>query len=97
MRQRHAYALRDLIATLACAGTAACIFVGLAPEPDGLPARTLENLRSISQAAQLYRQDNDNYLPMTLVYSPRGTIPRPGTSAAGWCTWSFGGKNNNSW
>lgn len=34
---------------------------------------------------------------MTLAYRQRGSGPLPGNQAAGWCTWSFGGKNNSAW
>lgn len=55
MSLRRGFALRELLAVLACMGAASCLLPAMAPKPKGLPARTLENLRTISQAAQLYR------------------------------------------
>lgn len=61
----------------------------------GRQAISLSNVRQITTAAMVYREDFKGFLPMVLSYVPRGSAPMPGNSLAGACTWAFGGKNCN--
>lgn len=49
---------------------------------------SLSNVRQIGGAMVNYQLDNDGQIPMKLSYRANG-------SAGGWCTWSFGGKDND--
>lgn len=61
----------------------------------GRQAISLSNIRQITTAAMVYREDYKGFLPMVLSYSPRGSVQMPGNALAGACTWAYGGKNNN--
>ena len=85
----------DLIAVLLFLVAGGAIAIGMAPRPKGPSPMTYANLRQIAEATSAYRADHQDYLPLVMSYS-RGSTARPGTSLEGWCTWSFGGKNNSS-
>jgi prepilin-type N-terminal cleavage/methylation domain-containing protein len=56
-------------------------------------AISLSNVRQITAAAYSYRDDNKQYMPVTLTYM-RGTAPSATSGpSSGWCTWQYGGKN----
>ncbi len=58
---------------------------------------SLSNLRQITSAAEAYRYDNNGYMPLTMTYG-RGSAPsQQYPNPMGWCTWSWGGKNPNSY
>lgn len=57
--------------------------------PGNSAIKSVNKLMKIGMAAARYQADHQNYLP--LVMSPQ---PNPGQS---WCSWSFGGKNCNSY
>jgi prepilin-type N-terminal cleavage/methylation domain-containing protein len=71
---------------------------------------SMSNMRQINVAAGSYRESNKGYMPLTLTYRRGIDGPAPGLTPAnrasyppgagaleGWCTWSFGGKNNSAW
>lgn len=58
-------------------------------------AVSLSNMRQVNQGCTAYRADNDNFIPFMPNNRDRGFPDNNG--GAGWCTWSYGGKNNNSW
>ncbi|MGE3107578.1 MAG: hypothetical protein AB7G11_01215 [Phycisphaerales bacterium] len=66
----------------------------MAPTPNGPSPLTFSNLRTIGQGIAAYREDHAGYYPIVLTYS-RGSTQQLGVSLEGWCTWQFGGKNNN--
>ncbi len=59
----------------------------------------MSNLRQITAAAFTYKEDYKGYMPLTPVYGRGFTKPpnpaQPLSGISGWCTWSFGGKNNS--
>ncbi|MBC7834883.1 MAG: hypothetical protein H7Y88_07260 [Phycisphaerales bacterium] len=55
------------------------------------PDESLNKLRIIGAATATYQADNYGYTPMVMSKNPRGFTP----PNSGWCTWAFGGKNNN--
>ncbi len=59
---------------------------------------SLGNVNQINAASRMYADDMRGFLPVTMSYR-RGTSNVPGESGTleGWCTWSFGGKNNSNW
>ena len=58
-------------------------------------AVSLANLSQIGKAGFSYQTDNKGFLPITLTYK-RGTAPSSKSGPLiGYCTWSFGGKNND--
>ena len=59
-------------------------------------AVSLANLSQIGKAGFSYQTDNKGFLPITLTYN-RGIAPSAKSGAlVGYCTWSFGGKNNDA-
>ncbi|MBY0261970.1 MAG: prepilin-type N-terminal cleavage/methylation domain-containing protein, partial [Phycisphaerales bacterium] len=62
--------------------------------------QSLSNIRQITTAAFVYREDNKQTLPLTMSYR-RGSAPDPLGAPLqsgpweGWCTWQYGGKNND--
>lgn len=64
---------------------------------------SLSNMRQLTAGAESYRYDNNGYMPLTLTYKrgiSNSAIPgNPPNQGAleGWCTWSWGGKNCNTW
>ncbi|MBC7772778.1 MAG: hypothetical protein H7210_09815 [Pyrinomonadaceae bacterium] len=90
------FSLTDLAGVTAASVVAAAILLAMAPEPHGPLPITLNNLRVIGQATSGYQADHNNYLPMVLSYV-RGSTPASGGGLEGWCTWSFGGKNNHGY
>jgi prepilin-type N-terminal cleavage/methylation domain-containing protein len=59
-------------------------------------AISMSNIKQINTGAASYRSDNDGFMPLTLTYR-RGTDDTWFSRFCGWCTWSYGGKNNNGW
>ncbi len=64
--------------------------------------KSLSNIRQINIAASTYREDNKGYMPLAMTVTGRGNFPNPPwfvepTGYAGWCTWSFGGKNPDAY
>lgn len=64
-------------------------------------ARSLSNLRQINIGGRTYQEDFKGKMPITLSYqrgvgppSPVPPDPQWG-NLEGWCTWSYGGKNNS--
>jgi prepilin-type N-terminal cleavage/methylation domain-containing protein len=59
--------------------------------------QSLSNLRQITTGAFAYREDNKQFMPLTLTYT-RGiaNVPQAGT-LEGWATWQYGGKNNDAY
>lgn len=88
------FSLTDLVATTTLGVVGAAVLIAMAPQPHGPLPLAMSNLRVIGQATLEYQADNNNYLPLALSYS-RGTTAVPGVTLEGWCTWSFGGKNNH--
>ncbi len=60
---------------------------------------SLSNIRQITAGAMTYKEDYKQYMPLVLAYSPRYTPPlsSPPPAANAWCTWTFGGKNNDAY
>ncbi len=56
---------------------------------------SLSNIRQICAGSAVYKEDYKQFMPLTLAYPGRydPPLPRPAPAAAGWCTWSYGGKN----
>lgn len=56
---------------------------------------SLSNVRQITAGASVYKEDYKQYMPLVLAYPGRYNppLPSPPPAAAGWCTWSYGGKN----
>jgi hypothetical protein len=86
----------DVLAIGVMVALGGAIGIGMAPLPNGPSPTTYSNLRLIAQATSAYREDHQGYYPIVLSYT-RGSTPRPGVTQEGWCTWSFGGKNNHSY
>ncbi|MCC6676154.1 MAG: prepilin-type N-terminal cleavage/methylation domain-containing protein [Phycisphaerales bacterium] len=66
----------------------------------GQMAVSLSNMRQINVAGVTYRDSNKGRMPLFVQLSKRGStvVENPtGDTAAGWCTWSYGGKNNDGW
>ena len=61
-------------------------------------AISMSNIKQINTGVASYKSDNDDFMPLMVNYF-RGFEPDvPGVgNRRGWCTWSFGGKNNNGW
>jgi prepilin-type N-terminal cleavage/methylation domain-containing protein len=58
---------------------------------------SLSNCRQITAGALTYREDNKQFMPLTLCYR-RGIANVPDAGGLdGWCTWSYGGKNNDAY
>ena len=59
---------------------------------------SLSNIRQITAGAAVYKEDYKQYMPLILAYPGRYNppLPTPPPMAAGWCTWSYGGKNPDS-
>jgi prepilin-type N-terminal cleavage/methylation domain-containing protein len=60
--------------------------------------KSLSNIRQLTIAANTYKEDYKQYMPLTLAYGPRYDPPityplQAPYSVQGWCTWSYGGKN----
>jgi prepilin-type N-terminal cleavage/methylation domain-containing protein len=60
---------------------------------------SLSNVRQITAGAMVYKEDYKQYMPLVLAYPGRYNPPisSPPPAAAGWCTWSFGGKNPDTY
>lgn len=58
---------------------------------------SLSNIRQITAAANVYKEDYKQFMPLTLAYTGRYDPPLPNPPSSvpfdGWCTWSYGGKN----
>jgi len=66
----------------------------------GQMAVSLSNMRQINVAGVTYRDSNKGRLPLFVAQDKRGFTVKdddPSEPAAGWCTWSYGGKNNDGW
>ncbi len=60
-------------------------------------AVSLSNMRQINVGGATYRDSNKNRLPLFVCQAARGfTVKNDSPPAAGWVTWSYGGKNNGS-
>lgn len=58
---------------------------------------SLSNVRQITAGAMMYREDNKQFMPLTLCYQ-RGTAAAfDSGTLEGWCTWSYGGKNSDTY
>jgi prepilin-type N-terminal cleavage/methylation domain-containing protein len=57
-------------------------------------AISMSNIRQITTANGGYMADFKGYLPITMSYN-RGVAQHGANQLEGWCTWSFGGQNNN--
>ena len=55
---------------------------------------SVANLGQINAASRMYADDNRGFMPITGSSYGRGG-GNPGQAIPGWCTWSFGGKNND--
>lgn len=58
-----------------------------------LLTKSLSNIRQICVSTAAYQDDFKRFMPITLTYSPRNYPGIPPNNLAGWCTWSYGGKN----
>lgn len=98
MSSARAFTLIDVAVAAAVGITGVALAqLSLAPADTRYPTTSLLKLKHLGQATLQYQADNNNYTPITLSYT-RGTAPRsPYLTATGWCTWSAGGKNNNSY
>lgn len=56
---------------------------------------SLSNVRQITAAANVYKEDFKQYMPLVLAYRNRydPPLPSPPPAANAWCTWTYGGKN----
>jgi prepilin-type N-terminal cleavage/methylation domain-containing protein len=95
MRKRSGFTLIELLVVIAILALLVSI---LAPAlaKARLAARkviSLANINQIGIAARLYGDDNRGFMPITGTFG-RG-IGLPGQAVNAWCTWSFGGKNND--
>jgi prepilin-type N-terminal cleavage/methylation domain-containing protein len=60
-------------------------------------AISMSNIKQINTGAASYRSDNDGYMPLTLTYQRGTDHTDEWPNYVGWCTWSYGGKNCNSY
>jgi len=95
MISRRGFTLTELVAGTALCIVGGAILLAMAPQPRGPLPMTFNNLRQIGQAASAFQADHMNRLPLVLSYT-RGTVQASGVTLEGWCTWSFGGKNNHA-
>ncbi|MBL8764221.1 MAG: hypothetical protein JNM07_08120 [Phycisphaerae bacterium] len=97
MVNTRAFALREAVASAAASGILLAVLAGMGPGRDIVhgPTRGLSKLGWLGTAAGLYRNDNQNFLPLTLTYTPRGSSRQTNNSLVGWCAWSAAGKNNH--
>ncbi|HLO41820.1 MAG TPA: prepilin-type N-terminal cleavage/methylation domain-containing protein [Phycisphaerales bacterium] len=58
---------------------------------------SLSNVRQILAATNGYRADFNGSPPFLLTYRRGGFATKTSGPLTGLCTWSYGGKNNNSW
>jgi prepilin-type N-terminal cleavage/methylation domain-containing protein len=95
----RAFTLIELLVVIAIIGLLVAILLpalGKAKKA-ALLTRSLSNIRQICVSAAAYQDDFKRKMPLTLAYT-RGGTQVPGVTLEGWCTWSFGGKNNQaSW
>jgi hypothetical protein len=96
--RRSGFARADALAVIALLAVAGSIMMAKAPfsQQQQMLADSINRLQNLGKAGGFYQNDNRNYLPITLSYS-RGITQTTGTQLEGWCTWSFGGKNNDAW
>lgn len=97
MLRRRAFTLIELLVVIAIIALLVSLLLpalGKAKKA-ALLATSQSNMRQINTSAKSYQFDFKNYMPLTLSYT-RGSTPAAGVGLEGWCTWSFGGKNNQS-
>lgn len=94
---RRGFARADALAVIALLAVAGSLMMANMPftQQQQMLADSINRLQNLGKAGGFYQNDNRNYLPITLSYS-RGSTLAPGTQLEGWCTWSFGGKNNDA-
>jgi hypothetical protein len=97
---RPAFALPDALGVVVGSLLILVCLTGLTVQSDRdkIFAQSTQNMKLLGAAGNLYQTANNNYLPLVLSYT-RGFTNQPGRSGGleGICTWSFGGKNNNSY
>jgi prepilin-type N-terminal cleavage/methylation domain-containing protein len=95
--RRRAFTLIELLVVIAIIALLVSLLLpalGKAKKA-ALLAKSQANMRSINTSAKAYQFDFKNYMPLVLSYT-RGSNQVTGVTLEGWCTWSFGGKNNQS-
>lgn len=64
----------------------------------GQQAVSLANIKGLNNASEIYSNQYKGYKPLTLTYARGISVETSGgTGLEGWCTWSYGGKNNHTW
>jgi prepilin-type N-terminal cleavage/methylation domain-containing protein len=58
---------------------------------------SLANVRSLNQGADMYRGDFRGYYPILPLYERGTSAGATSGRFEWWCSWAFGGKNNNAW
>jgi prepilin-type N-terminal cleavage/methylation domain-containing protein len=93
----RAFTLIELLVVIAIIGLLVSLLLpalGKAKKA-ALMARSLSNIRQQSTSAAAYQDDYKRYMPLMLAYTRGGTAVA-GVQLEGWCTWSYGGKNNSA-
>ncbi|MBL8762886.1 MAG: type II secretion system protein [Phycisphaerae bacterium] len=95
LRRRSAFTLIELLVVIAIVALLISILLpalGRARKAAYM-AISLNNIKQINTGSTTYKTDQKGMLPLTLAYQKRGITKVADNSVFGWCTWSFGGKN----
>jgi prepilin-type N-terminal cleavage/methylation domain-containing protein len=98
VRQKRAFTLIELLVVIAIIGLLVSILLpalGKAKKA-AWRSRSLANMNQINAASMTYRTDNKDFFPVVESTNTRGFTPASPNAPHAWCTWSFGGKNPDS-